>query len=38
MYIFKRIYESDITLEDIEKKQIELKKDLGPHKAGRSKR
>ena len=34
MYIFKRIYESDITLEDIEKEQIELKKDFGRIKQG----
>ena len=29
MHIFKSIYNGDITLEDIEKEQIELKKDLG---------
>ena len=29
MHIFKSIYNSDITLEDIEKEQIKLKKDLG---------
>ena len=34
MYIFKSIYKGHITLEDIEKKQIELKKDLGCIKHG----
>ena len=34
MYIFKSIYKSDITLEDIEKEQIELKKDLGGIRQG----
>ena len=29
MNIFKRIYKVDITLEDVEKEQIELRKDLG---------
>ena len=29
MYIFKSIYNGDISLEDVEKKQIELKKYLG---------
>ena len=28
MNIFKRIYKVDITLEDVEKEQIELRKDL----------
>ena len=29
MHIFKSIYNGDITLEDVEKEQTELKKDLG---------
>ena len=29
MHIFKRIYYGDISLEDVKKEQIELKKDLG---------
>ena len=29
MYIFKTIYKGDITLEDVEKEQIELRKNLG---------
>ena len=29
MNIFKRIYKGDITLEDVEKEQIEFRKDLG---------
>ena len=34
MRIFKSIYKGDITLEDIEKEQIELKKDLERIKQG----
>ena len=34
MHIFKSIYNGDITLEDVEKEQIELKKDLGRIKKG----
>ena len=34
MHIFKSIYKGDITLEDIEKEQIELKRDLGRIKQG----
>ena len=34
MHIFKSIYNGDITLEDVEKEQIELKKDLGRIKQG----
>ena len=34
MYIFKTIYNGDIRLEDIEKHQIELKRDLGRIKQG----
>ena len=36
LYIFKSIHNGDILLEDIEKEQIKLKRDLG--KAGRPKR
>ena len=34
MYIFKSIYKGDITLEDVEKVQIELRKNLGRIKQG----
>ena len=34
MHIFKSIHNGDITLDDIEKEQIELKKDLGRLKQG----
>ena len=34
MHIFKNIYNGDIPLEDIEKEQIELKRDLGRIKQG----
>ena len=34
MHIFKSIHNSEIPLEDIEKEQIELKKDLGSIKQG----
>ena len=34
MYIFKSIYNGDVSLEDVEKEQIELKKDLGGIKQG----
>ena len=34
MHIFKSIYKGGITLEDVEKEQIELKKDLGRIKQG----
>ena len=34
MHIFKSIYKGYITLEDVEKEQIELKKDLGHIKQG----
>ena len=34
MHIFKSIHNGDITLEDIEKEQIELKRDLGRIKQG----
>ena len=34
MHIFKSIYKGDITLEDVEKEQIELKKDLDRIKQG----
>ena len=34
MYIFKRIYNGDISLENVEKEQIELKKDLVRIKQG----
>ena len=34
MHIFKSIHNGDITLQDIEKEQIELKKDLGRIKQG----
>ena len=34
MHIFKRMYNGDIPLEDVEKEQIELKKDLGRIKQG----
>ena len=34
MYIFKSICKSDITLEDVEKEEIELKRDLGRIKQG----
>ena len=34
MHIFKSIYIGDIALEDVEKEQIELKRDLGPIKQG----
>ena len=34
MHIFKSIHTGDIPLEDIEKEQIELKKDLGRIKQG----
>ena len=37
MYICKSIYKSDKTLEDVEKEQIELKRDLGRIKQGDSK-
>ena len=37
MYIFKSIYKGYITLEDVEKLQIELKKDLGRIKQGNPK-
>ena len=37
MYIFKSIYKGYITLEDVEKLQIELKKDLGSIKHGNPK-
>ena len=37
MHICKSIYESDKTLEDVEKEQIELKRDLGRIKQGDSK-
>ena len=36
VHIYKSIYDGDITLEDVEKEQIELKKDLG--RTGRSER
>ena len=34
IYIFKSIYKGGITSEDVEKEQIELKKDLGRIKQG----
>ena len=34
MYIFKSIYKDHITLEDVEKEQIELRKELGRIKQG----
>ena len=34
MHIFKRIHNGDITLEDLEKEPIELKRDLGDIKQG----
>ena len=34
MHTFKSTYKGDITLEDVEKEQIELKKDLGRIKQG----
>ena len=34
MHIFKSIYKGDITLEDVEPEQIELRKDLGRIKQG----
>ena len=37
MHICKSIYKSDKTLEDVEKEQIELKRDLGRIKQGDSK-
>ena len=37
LHTFKSIYNGDITLEDVEKEQIELKKGFRSHKAGRSK-
>ena len=37
MHIFKSIYKGSMTLEDIEKKQIELKRALGRIKQGDSK-
>ena len=37
MHIFKNIHNGDITLEDIEKEQIELKKDLDHMKPGHRK-
>ena len=37
MHIFKSIHNSDIPLEDIEKEQIELKRDLGRIKQGDTK-
>ena len=37
MHIFKSIYKGDITLEDVEKEQIELRKDLGRIKQGDTK-
>ena len=37
MHICKIIYKSDKTLEDVEKEQIELKRDLGHIKQGDSK-
>ena len=34
MHTFKSIYKGDITLEDVEKEQIEFRKDLGRIKQG----
>ena len=34
MHIFKSIYNGDITLENVEKKQMKLRKDLGRIKQG----
>ena len=34
MYVFKSIYKRHITLEDVEKEQIKLRKDLGCIKQG----
>ena len=38
MYIFKSIYKDHITLEDVEKEQIELRKELGHIKQGDQKK
>ena len=37
MYIFRSIYNGDISLEDVEKEQIKLRKNLGGIKQGDSK-
>ena len=34
MHTFKSIYKGNITIEDVEKEQIELRKDLGRIKQG----